>query len=116
MRSQVDIGTLLLGLDDLGRPRALGRRVHQTHTDMAGQKVPQDDVKMWDCTQGTEIDLLSRRLVWVIRASAHLRGEIFDTVNRMMLSKQKAAERIKIEPFIWRIFHCAVVEIRVVPQ
>src|SRR4029450_10813037 len=66
MRSQIDIGTLFLGLDDLGRPRALGRRVYQAHTDMAGQKVPQDDVKMRDRTQGAEIDLLSSRLVRIV--------------------------------------------------
>ena len=65
-------------------------------------------------TQGTEIDLLSSRLVRVVWTGTYPCCEVFDAINHMMLSKQKTAERIKIQPFIWRIFHCAVVEIETV--
>lgn len=63
--------------------------------------------------QRPQVELLSYRLVRIIRSGRHQGGEILDLVNRVFW-QQEPAERFEIEPAVRSSAQCAVVQIEAV--
>ncbi len=103
---EIDIRSLLLRLLHSCQR---GRRVEVKHSDFRAEEVAEDDTDERFRTDGTQVDLLTVRNVWVIRGRANPRSKVSDRCQ-VVFRQKRLSKRSQVQPTM-RTAADAVVEI-----
>jgi hypothetical protein len=73
-------------------------------------ELPENNLEVWNGSQGSKVGLLPVGYIGVIRSRANVGGEVLDLQN-LMGWQQEAAQRGKVQPFVLCSLNHTVVEI-----
>ncbi|MEO5338709.1 MAG: hypothetical protein H7841_17765 [Magnetospirillum sp. WYHS-4] len=98
MDRKVDVGPLLLGLDDLGVPGTVAG-IRQGSPHLVAEEMAEEDLDLGTVVaQSAQVDILALRLRGIVGRPVHPGGEILDPLDVVMGLEDGGEQRLEVEP------------------